>query len=178
MDVNGNEKAKCTAQDWITALEWTLNYYKNDSYNTSMPKMMIQGAQEYCDYTQNMAEEEALALTVENGPFLEMVGIEAPDDYTLVYHCTKECPYFETLCPNATLRPMSQAMIDELGVDGVQNMDNTTMWYNGAYIMTEFVQNNSKVLTPNPSTGTRTAPASTASTTPWSPTPWPPRASL
>ena len=37
VDVNGNEKAKCTAQDWLTSLEWVLNYHKNDAKNTSYP---------------------------------------------------------------------------------------------------------------------------------------------
>ena len=33
--------AKCTAQDWLTSLEWVLNYHKNDAKNTSMPTQMI-----------------------------------------------------------------------------------------------------------------------------------------
>ena len=45
---------------------------------------------------------------------------------------------------------MSQGMVDELGVEGVQGMDNTTMWYNGAYLMTSYVQGNEKTLVPNP----------------------------
>lgn len=46
--------------------------------------------------------------------------------------------------------PMPQGMVDELGVEGVQGMDNTTMWYNGAYLMTSYVQGNEKTLVPNP----------------------------
>ena len=41
-------------------------------------------------------------------------------------------------------------MIDELGVDGVKAMNNETMWYNGCYTMTSYVQGNEKVLTKNP----------------------------
>ena len=45
---------------------------------------------------------------------------------------------------------MSQAMVDELGVKGVQEMNNETMWYNGCYTMTSYVQGNEKVFTKNP----------------------------
>ena len=34
VDVNGNEKAACNAQDFATGLEWVLNFHKNDSSNT------------------------------------------------------------------------------------------------------------------------------------------------
>ena len=47
VDVNGNEKAACNAQDFATGLEWVLNFHKNDSSNTSMPIEMIKGASEY-----------------------------------------------------------------------------------------------------------------------------------
>ena len=32
VDVNGNEKADCIAQDFLTGLEWVLNFHKNDLY--------------------------------------------------------------------------------------------------------------------------------------------------
>ncbi len=148
VDVNGNEKARCTARDWITALEWVLNFQKNGGYNISMPCTLIAGARDYYDYTTDLSEEEGKAL--DTAKFLEMVGIEAPDDYTLIYHCTKNAPYFPTLCVSACLFPLSQGLIDELGVDSLLGMTNETMWYNGAYTCTSFVKDNEKVLTPNP----------------------------
>ena len=33
VDVNGNEKADCTSQDFATAMEWILNFHKNESYS-------------------------------------------------------------------------------------------------------------------------------------------------
>lgn len=151
VDVNGEYRADCTAHDFVTGLEWVLNYYKNDSNNTSMPREMIQGATEYYEYTKSLSEEEAKALTSgEGSKFAEMVGIEAPDDYTLVYHCLAEKPYFYTVCNYSAFYPLSQALIDELGIDGVKAMDNTQMWYNGAYLMTEYVQGNEKLFEPNP----------------------------
>lgn len=95
VDVNGNEMAQVTAQDFLTGMEWVLNFYKNDSANTSMPMEMIAGAEEYYEYTKGLTQEEAYALDASEGSvFREMVNIETPDDYTLVYHCTTEKPYF------------------------------------------------------------------------------------
>ena len=150
VDVDGNEKAKTVAHDWLTGLEWVLNFHKNDSYNTSMPNQLVAGAEDYYNYTKELSEEEARALSADNGPFLEMVGIEAPDDYTLVYTCPNNAPYFETLCFGAALRPLSQAQVDEMGVEGVRTQDNTNMWYNGPYTITEYIQGNTKTLTKNP----------------------------
>ena len=150
VDVSGNEKAKTVAHDWLTGLEWVLNFHKNSGYNTSMPNQLVAGAEEYYNYTKELDEAEALALSADEGPFLEMVGIEAPDDYTVVYHCTKNAPYFESLCSGAALRPLSQAQVDEMGVDGIKNQDSTTMWYNGAYTITEYIMSNTKTLTKNP----------------------------
>ena len=126
VDVNAQEKADCTAQDFATGLEWVLNFHKNDSSNISMPVEMIEGAQEYYDYTKTLSAEEAKALTAgEGSKFREMVGLETPDDYTVVYHCLAEKPYFDSLAAYVALYPLSQAMVDELGgPDGVKSMNN------------------------------------------------------
>lgn len=140
VDVNGNEKADCTAQDFATGLEWVLNYHKNGSLNTSMPIEMIQGASEYYEYTKTLSKEDAYKLTAEKGSkFLEMVGITIPDDNTVTYHCVTELPYFDSLAAYACLYPASQSLIDQLGIDGFLAMNNENMWYNGAYLMTSFI---------------------------------------
>ena len=152
VDVNGQEKADCVAQDFATGLEWVLNFYKNDSSNTAMPIEMIKGAKEYYEYTKTLSEEEAKALTAgEGSKFREMVGLETPDDYTVVYHCVTEKPYFDSLASYVCLYPMSQAMVDELGgPDAVRSMNNENMWYNGCYTMTSYIQGNEKIFTKNP----------------------------
>ena len=146
------EKADCTAKDFATGLEWVLNFHKNDSSNTSMPIEMIKGAKEYYEYTKTLSPEEALALDASEGSkFLEMVGLEVPDDYTLIYHCTDPKPYFDSVATYVCLFPLSQAMVDELGgAAGVKAMTNETMWCNGAYTITDYVQNNEKVFRKNP----------------------------
>ena len=152
VDVNGSEKADCNAQDFATGLEWVLNFYKNDSNNTAMPIEMIKGAKEYYEYTKTLSEDEAKALTAgEGSKFREMVGLETPDDHTVVYHCVTEKPYFDSLASYVALYPLSQGMVDELGgADAVKAMNNENMWYNGCYTMTSYIQGNEKVFTKNP----------------------------
>ena len=55
VDKDGNEKADVVAEDWVTGLEWVLNFSKNGAANTSMPIEMITGASEYYEYTKYMA---------------------------------------------------------------------------------------------------------------------------
>ena len=150
VDVNGNEKAKTTSADWMTSLEWVLNYHKNGSLNSSMPRELIAGAEEYFQATKAMDEAEALELKATGELFTSTVGIETPDEYTIVYHCSKVAPYFDSLAVSAALLPLSQAQIDEMGIEGVKSQDNTTMWYNGPYVISEFIMDNTKVFTPNP----------------------------
>ena len=131
VDYQAQPQTDVVADDWLWGLEWVLNFYKNGAYNTSMPKKMIAGAEDYYNYTagyedlaadadddakkayeEDKAAFEALCakydlpttrLTEEEGKnldltiFKKMVGIEAPDDYTLVYHCTSPMAYFPTL---------------------------------------------------------------------------------
>lgn len=147
VDYQGNYKADCTAQDWITGLEWVLNYGKNQAANTSMPIEMINGAGDYYAYTKELGEEEAKKLGTEK--FLEMVGLEAPDDYTLIYHCVDKLSYFPSVACYNCLAPLSAKLIEEIGVDGYFGADYTTMWYNGPYTCSEYIYQNEKVLSKN-----------------------------
>lgn len=148
VDANGNEKGNCTAQDFITALEWVMNYHKNGAANTSMPTALIKGAGEYYEYTKQLSKEEALSM--DNSKFLEMVGIEAPDDYTLIYHCISNAPYFDTLCASACMYPLAAGFVEEVGVENVLSAGIDRLWYNGPYTLTEYIQGNTKTLTRNP----------------------------
>ena len=151
VNVNGEEVGECNAQDFATGLEWVLNFHKNDSVNTSMPLEMIEGAQEYYEYTKTLSKEEAYTLTAgEGSKFREMVGLDTPDDYTLVYTCIEKKPYFDTLAPYVSLYPASQELIDQLGVDGFRAINTENMWYNGCYTMTSYIQGNEKIYTRNP----------------------------
>ncbi len=150
VDQNGNEKGEVTAQDFLTGLEWVLNFHKNDATNTSMPMEMIVGAEDYYNMTSELDSEAGLALNAESSEFADTVGIKAIDDYTLQYTCVSEKPYFDTVATYNCLYPISQAMIDEIGIDGFKAATPENIWYNGCYTCTEYIQQNTKTLTKNP----------------------------
>ena len=153
VDYKGEYMADCTSEDWLTGLEWVLNYAKNKSANTSMPIEMITGAADYYNYTKELTEtsgeDAAKALGLDK--FLEMVGIEAPDDYTLIYHCVDKLAYFPSVATYNCLAPLSADLIAEIGVDGYFGATYETMWYNGPYTITNYIYQNEKVLTKNES---------------------------
>ena len=149
VDMNGNEMADLTAQDFLTAMEWTFNFHKNSGVLGANLTSILEGASEYYEYTKSLSTEEAYSLTAGEGSvFRDTVKIEAPDDYTLIFHCLNNIPYFDDLAVN--MYPLSQYLVDALGgPDGVQAMNNENMWYNGCYTMTSYVQGNEKTLTKN-----------------------------
>ena len=148
VDVNGEVKAHLTSKDFLVGLEWVLNAAKNQANNTSMPNDTIVGAYEYYELTKE-AGDAAADMTYED-MLAAGVGIEAPDDYTLVFTCPSACPYFDTVAAYNSFYPVAPALIEELGVDGFRSCDNTTMWYNGPYVVEEYIQGNTKSYIPNP----------------------------
>ena len=148
VDCNGEVKAHLTSEDFLVGFEWVMNAIKNEANNTSMPNDTIVGAYEYYQLTKE-AGDAAADMTYED-MLAAGVGIEAPDDYTLVFTCPSACPYFDTVAAYNSFYPVAPALIEELGVDGFRSCDNTTMWYNGPYVVEEYIQGNTKSYIPNP----------------------------
>ena len=148
VDCNGEVKAHLTSKDFLVGFEWVMNAIKNEANNTSMPNDTIVGAYEYYELTKK-AGDAAADMTYED-MLAAGVGIEAPDDYTLVFTCPNACPYFDTVAAYNSFYPVAPALIEELGVDGFRSCDNTTMWYNGPYVVEEYIQGNTKSYIPNP----------------------------
>lgn len=153
VDYEGNYMADCIAEDFLWGLEFVLNAAKNEAANTSMPIEMIEGAGEYYKYTAALVDEgkteEAMNLGLDK--FMEMVGMEAVDDYTLVVTCVEPLAYFPTLATYCALSPISGDLLADLGADGYYAVTYDTLWYNGPYTITEYVAGNEKVLTKNES---------------------------
>ena len=153
---DGEVQADVKASDWATGLEWVLNYAKNDSYNVSMPAEMIVGANDYYEYTKALTEsdgaEAAFALTADAGSkFAEMVGIVCDDEAaTITYSLVDSLPYFPSVATYNCLYPLSAELVEELGVQGYRDVTWEDMWYNGAYTVTYFENQNQKVLTKSP----------------------------
>ena len=68
-------------------LEWVLNAFKNEAFNTSMPSETVVGAADYYELTKDKGDAAA-DMTYED-MLAAGVGIEAPDDYTLVFTCSR-----------------------------------------------------------------------------------------
>lgn len=149
VDYEGNYMADCVASDFLWGMEFILNAAKNEAANTSMPMEMIAGAAEYYDYTASLPAEEAMALGLD--VFCEMVGMSAPDDYTLVVECVDELAYFPTLATYCALSPVSGDLLADLGAEGYLNVTFDKLWYNGPYTITAFTQAMEKTLTANES---------------------------
>ena len=142
-DYTGAEKGEVTAEDWVTGAEWVLNA-ANDSSNSHMMKGYIAGAQEYYDYTSAIVKGETPAEAVS----ADSIGVKAIDKYTLQYTLTQPRVYFLSLLEFGCYYPMSAACIEENGAD--LGIDNTRMWYCGAYLMDEFAPQQVHVYVKNP----------------------------
>lgn len=147
-DMKGNYKADMTSRDWIWGLEWTLNFWKNDSYSTTLPMTYIKGCADYYQYTKDVGEDEAWKLGIDK--FSEMVEMETPDDYTIVYHLTQSCTFFDSMATSVFLYPAPEGLLAEVGYKGYKAVNPETLWYNGPYIMQEFIEDSTKTMVPNP----------------------------
>ena len=147
-DVNGTVTGHITSKDFLVGLEWVLNQYKNEANNTSMPTQTLLGAQEYYDYT--VEQGDAAANLTYQDMLDHGVGVEAPDDYTLVFTCTAPCPYFDTVAGYASFYPASEELINTLGIDGFRAATYAEMWYCGPYLIEEYINQNTKSYIPNP----------------------------
>ena len=141
--------ADLTSEDFLTGMEWILNYHKNGGKQVSMLVATVKGAQEYYDWTKELSQEEAYATKGTDAKFLETVGISAPDPYTVQYTLYKAAPYFHTVIMGVCGYPLSQKQVDEMGVEGVLGQSYDTMWSNGPYVFEEFIPGNTKSYVPN-----------------------------
>lgn len=159
VDNNGKEMADVTANDWVAAAR-----YVNDAAHESDNQYMydtgavVHNAQAYYDYTAYMlASENGTKDTDADGEKLEPVdpvnaediGVEAPDDYTLVYKLDAPCSFFTSIVSYTSYMPVSQACLDEYG-DSF-GLDNESLWYNGAFVLSTYEPQEKHVLTKNAS---------------------------
>ena len=159
VDNNGKEMADVTANDWVAAAR-----YVNDAAHESDNQYMydtgavVHNAQAYYDYTAYMlASENGTKDTDADGVKLEPVdpvnaediGVEAPDDYTLVYKLDAPCSFFTSIVSYTSYMPVSQACLDEYG-DSF-GLDNESLWYNGAFVLSTYEPQEKHVLTKNAS---------------------------
>ena len=93
-------------------------------------------------------DETAVAEYVEMTPVTpEDIGVVAVDEYTLEYHMVKPRPYFLTAMGFGCYWPAPADMLETWGANF--GTDNTTLWYNGAYILETFQSQQSRIYVKN-----------------------------
>lgn len=156
MDAAGAEVADVTAHDWVSAAKYVL-----DANNASATEYMYEGivanASEYYAYTAYLVASENGAKTADaEGNPIEVVepvdfatvGVKAVDDYTLEYTMTQPIPYFPSVLSYASYMPVYGPFLEEQGENF--GIDNQSLLYNGAYILSDFQPQNQRILTKNP----------------------------
>ena len=120
VDANGEVKDHLTSKDFLVGFEWVMNAYKNEANNTSMPNDTVVGAADY--YEQTKAAGDAAADMTYEDMLAAGVGIEAPDDYTLVFTCKDPCPYFDTVAAYNSFYPVARRPARRAGRRGLPRL--------------------------------------------------------
>lgn len=145
IDGNAEVVADVTAHDFVEAAKYIMNA-QNASATANIFYSVIEGAQAYYDGTATPAEGEEAAPVQE----WETVGVKALDDYTLQYTLNSPVPYFLSMTTYVCFMPVYGPFLAEKGADFGLATGNDTLLYNGAYYISEFKPQESRVYTKNP----------------------------
>ena len=178
-DADGNQKNPVTANDYVAAARYVCdsamdcaNSYLMDGWIVNASELLNYTAALLANPVEQgteVGEEQDLVVDA-NGIIYEGsdwnketekydtwtevpavtpedLGVEAVDDLTLVYHMVKARPYFLTALQFGTYWPAPASLLAELGEN--YGLDNYSMWFNGAYLLSEFKPNEKRVYTKN-----------------------------
>ena len=178
-DADGNQKDPVTANDYVAAARyvcdsamdcsnsylmdgWIVNATERLEYTAALlAEPVEQGKEEGKDQDividadgviwegKDWDEDKGVYTTWVEIPLTnpEDLGVEAADDNTLVYHLVKPRPYFPTALQFGTYWPAPAALLAELGENYA--LDNYSMWFNGAYILSTFKPQEKRIYTKN-----------------------------
>lgn len=178
-DADGNQKDPVTANDYVAAARYVCdsamdcaNSYLMDGWIVNAEELLNYTAAQLASPVEQgteVGEEQDLVVDA-NGIIYEgsdwnketekydtwteipavtpeELGVEAVDDLTLVYHLVKPRPYFLTALQFGTYWPAPASLLAELG--DAYGLDNYSMWFNGAYILSEFKPQEKRIYTKN-----------------------------
>lgn len=178
-DADGNQKDPVTANDYVAAARYVCdsamdcaNSYLMDGWIVNASELLNYTAALLANPVEQgteVGEEQDLVVDA-NGIIYEGsdwnketekydtwtevpavtpedLGVEAVDDLTLVYHMVKPRPYFLTALQFGTYWPAPASLLAELG--DAYGLDNYSMWFNGAYILSEFKPQEKRIYTKN-----------------------------
>ena len=178
-DADGNQKDPVTANDYVAAARyvcdsamdcsnsylmdgWIVNATERLGYTAALlAEPVEQGKEEGKDQDividadgviwegKDWDEDKGVYTAWVEIPLTnpEDLGVEAADDNTLVYHLVKPRPYFPTALQFGTYWPAPAALLAELGENYA--LDNYSMWFNGAYILSTFKPQEKRIYTKN-----------------------------
>lgn len=178
-DADGNQKDPVTAHDYVAAARyvcdsamdcsnsylmngWIVNASELLNYTAALLANPVEQGTEvgeeqdfvidangiiYEGFDWNKETEKYDTWTEVPAVTPEELGVEAVDDLTLVYHLVKPRPYFLTVLQFGTYWPAPASLLAELGEN--YGLDNYSMWFNGAYLLSEFKPNEKRVYTKN-----------------------------
>ena len=144
VDAQGNAVAEVTAHDFVTAAEYILNAQHASGSAKTLYKIIV-GAKEYYDGTATPKEGEQPAPKNE----WDTVGVKALNDYTLQYTLKNPVAYFLSMVDNQAFMPVYDPFLTEKGEQFGLATGNDTLLYCGAYTLTEFKPQETRVLTKN-----------------------------
>lgn len=178
-DADGNQKDPVTANDYVAAARYVCdsamdsnNSYLMDGWIVNASELLNYTAAQLAEPVEQGTEagEDQDYVIDANGIIYEGsdwnketekydtwtevpavtpedLGVEAVDDLTLVYHLVKARPYFLTALQFGTYWPAPASLLAELG--DAYGLDNYSMWFNGAYILSEFKPQEKRIYTKN-----------------------------
>lgn len=178
-DADGNQKDPVTANDYVAAARYVCdsamdsnNSYLMDGWIVNAEELINYTAAQLAEPVEQGTEagEDQDYVIDANGIIYEGsdwnketekydtwtevpavtpedLGVEAVDDLTLVYHLVKARPYFLTALQFGTYWPAPASLLAELG--DAYGLDNYSMWFNGAYILSEFKPQEKRIYTKN-----------------------------
>jgi oligopeptide transport system substrate-binding protein len=132
VDYEGNEVAETTANDFLSAAKFILTP-ENESETANLFYGVIKNAEAY--------------FNKEITDFAE-VGVKVVDDYTLEYTLIDPIPYFESLVTYVCFFPAYGPFLEEMGDQF--GTANSTLLYNGAYLLSDFEPQMQRILKKNP----------------------------
>lgn len=145
IDGNAEIVADVTAQDFVDAAKYLLDA-QNASSTANIFYSVVEGAKAYYDGTATPKEGEEAAPPQE----WETVGVKALDDYTLEYTLINPVPYFLSMTTYVCFMPVYGPFLAEKGEGFGLATGNDTLLFNGAYYISEFKPQESRVYTKNP----------------------------
>lgn len=155
VDYTGKEVADVTANDWVSAAKYVLDA-KNESATEYMYEGIVKGAADYYNYTAYLvASDNGTKTTDADGNAIDpvapvdfnTVGVKAEDDQTLVYTMEQPCPFFPSVLSYASYMPVYGPFLEEMGDNF--GVDNQSLLYNGAFLLSDFQPQNQRILDKN-----------------------------